>query len=371
LKTGFGLEIPVTNRSGSELDQFVSQDLRLQADLTFPQFSDNSNMRISSALNKINRTNLYDNTSLTLAIGLDRKPNPNTTLSINLPSISYITNTLYPDFIDIIGDDPRYDPQMIIGANFGLQKTIQRQRSKEKWNLSLNGDFAGFVTNMLDQVIKPDEQFTFGADDINYSEYAIFEGDVRYFKTFNEKLTIGGRFNVGAGFSFFETRDNGIPYIKQFYVGGANSIRGWRERQLGPGGSLSDTLAAPFFQTGDFKVQSSVEMRFGLDRVFSGLEGAVFVDAGNVWNMIGESDIDPTAIRLDNFLKRIAVSSGVGLRIDLSFFMLRFDYAYKLRRTYADPVNSDPDRPFSVYSGDKSFRLRDYDGVRIGIGYPF
>ncbi len=372
LKAGLGLEVPVANTPGSEFDQFVSRDSRLQADLTFPQFSDNFNMRITSAFNQISRNNLYDNTSLTLAMGFDRKPNPSTTLSVNFPSISYITNTLYPDFIAIIGDDPRYDPQMIIGANFGVQKTIQNQLSKEKWNLSFNGDFSGLVTNMLDQAINPDKKFTFGSDNINYSQYAIFESDIRYFKTFNEKLTIGTRLNTGAGFSFFETKENGIPYIKQFFVGGANSIRGWRERQIGPGGTALDTtIFTAAFQTGDFKVLGSVEMRFGLDRVFSGLEGAVFIDAGNVWNMIGKSDDDPSAIRLDNFLKRIAVSSGFGLRMDLSFFMLRFDYAYKLRRTYGDIANSEPNGSFCVYCGDKSFKLGDFDGVRIGIGYPF
>jgi outer membrane protein assembly factor BamA len=372
LKAGVGLEVPIANRSGTKLKEFVSRDLRLQADLIFPQFLDNSNIRITSAFNQISRKDLYDNTSLSLAIGLDHKPNPTTTLSINFPSISYITNTLYPDFIDIVGDDPTYDPQMIIGLNFGLQKTIQNKRSKQKLNLSLNGDFSGVVVNMLDDLIKPETNFTFGADSINYSQYAIFEGDIRYFKTFNEKLTIAARLNGGAGFSFFETRENGIPYIKQFFVGGSNSIRGWEERQIGPGGSVSDTLSFPFFQTGDFKVQSSVELRFGLDRVFSGLEGAVFIDAGNVWNMIGESDTDPTAIRFDNFWKRIAVSAGVGLRVDLSFFMLRFDYAYKLRRTYGDVANGEPDGSFCVYCADnKSFKLSDFDRVRIGIGYPF
>ena len=365
LKAGAGLEVPV-NRGNSELNNFVSRDLRLQADLRFPQFSDNRNMRITSAFNNISRQDLYDNTSLTLAFGIDTKSNPNTTWTFNFLSISYIANDLDSNFIEIVGNNPRHNSQMIIGGNIGLQKNIQNQLSKQKWSFSINSDYSGIVTSMLDLAIKPETSFTFGPNKVNYSQYAIFEGDARYFKTFNEKLTFAGRLNTGVGFSFYDTRTNGIPYIKQFFVGGSNSIRGWRERQIGPGGTPLDTSSNQFFQTGDFKVLSSAEMRFGLDRVFSGLEGALFVDAGNVWNMIGDSEDDITAIRLNNFWKRIAISSGIGFRVDFSFVMLRFDYAYIIRQPYENSAGT-----FCVYcSENKSFKISD-GNWRIGVGYPF
>jgi outer membrane protein insertion porin family len=369
LKAGFGLEVPV-NLIGDESFKSVSQDYRLQADLTFPPFSDNYNMRITSAFNQISRTGLYDNTSLTLALGIDRKMDQAASLSINLPTLSYITSSLDSAFINIIGDDPRYNPQMILGSSFGLQKSLQHQRSKERWNFSLKGDFSGLITYFIDQAINPDASFKFGPKKINYSQFAIFEGEVRYFKTFGDNLTIGSRFNTGVGFSFFETKENGIPYIKQFFVGGTNSIRGWKERQLGPGGSQRDTVSlTQSFQTGDFKVLGNIEARFGLDRVFAGMEGAIFIDAGNVWNMIGESDTDPAAIRLDNFWKRIAIASGFGLRWDFSFLMLRIDYGYVVRRSYGDIDAGEPKGSFYEYN-DKEFKFGEGQ-FQVGIGYPF
>lgn len=374
LKAGLGVEVPVNRGEDAAFNDFVSRDYRLQADLAFPQFSDGRNMRITSAFNNISRETLYDNTNLTLAFGIDAKPNPNTLLSFNYLSISYIQNTLKPNFIEIVGDDPRYNSQMIIGGNAGLQKSINLPNSKEKYIFSFNTDYSGLVASMIDLAINPEESFTFGRDSINYSQYAIFEGDARYFKTFSDKLTVGGRLNVGVGFPFFDTKKNGIPYAKQFFVGGANSIRGWRERQIGPGGTGLDTTSTQYFQTGDFKILSSVEMRFGLDRIFSGLEGALFVDAGNVWNMIGESEDDITAIRLNNFWKRIAVSPGIGFRVDFSFLMLRFDYAYILRQPYENaggtfcvycPENDNKDK-----SRDNTFHIMDGE-LRIGVGYPF
>lgn len=371
----YGLEAPVVfgNGQGIEFKSSVSRDFRVQTDLAFPPFSNNANMRISAGYNSIHRINLYDNTTVSLALGVDWQPTKSKSFNFNPISLNYLTNNLDSNFLELIGDDPRYASQWVLGGTYILKYSKQNSHAKSSSSFRLNIDLSGNVLNMIDQAILPNQPFSFGKENITYSQYAIFVADARYNKTLNRSLKVAARFSTGIGFSYLNSANSGLPYVKQLYISGTD-IRGWRERQLGPGGFPGDQIAdiQPYY-AGDFKTVANAELRFGLKALMSGLEGAFFVDSGNVWLLAGDSPTDVRVLRSDNFLNRIAVSSGLGLRWDLSFAMLRIDYSYKIRRSYG-VTDIDGNEPLSSYwvyfNGNNSFNWKD-GNINLGIGYPF
>jgi outer membrane protein assembly factor BamA len=142
-------------------------------------------------------------------------------------------------------------------------------------------------------------------------------------------------------------------FSKSFFAGGANDNRAWTAYRLGPGSSESSNE----FNEANLKLALSVEQRFN---IFGSLNGAVFVDAGNIWNVLDDVTDDNATFSGFNSLKDIAVGSGFGLRYDFSFFVFRFDVGFK---TY-DPSYQDQNRWFNDYNFGNAV-------YNIGINYPF
>lgn len=149
------------------------------------------------------------------------------------------------------------------------------------------------------------------------------------------------------------------PYTEQFYVGGANSIRGFAVRSVGPGRYQSPLSSAYAYtdQTGDFKLEANAELRFHL---FGDLHGATFLDAGNVWLTRRDAQRPNAEISLKN-LKDIAVGTGVGLRYDLDFLVIRFDVGVALHAPYDTGKSGWYNMP----------RFKDSLAYHLAIGYPF
>ena len=175
------------------------------------------------------------------------------------------------------------------------------------------------------------------------------------------------RFNVGvaAPYGADETieGDGTVPFIKQFFVGGPNSLRAWRLRELGAGGDTEYILGpqdVPPFASGDFKLDFSAEYRF---KLFWLMDGAVFLDAGNVWALKGE-DGDVRKLS-SNFLNQVAIGTGWGLRFDLTYFILRFDMGYKLRNPFPDPETG------SYSAFNSTYNSFPFGNINFAINYPF
>ena len=186
--------------------------------------------------------------------------------------------------------------------------------------------------------------------DIPLAQY--FKTDIEYkkFWNFGNNSVFGVRTFLGA----IITYDNSdIPFTKSYFAGGSNDIRAWQTYELGPG-SRNTGLE---YNTGSFKFLSSVEYRFD---VFSRLKGALFVDAGNIWDISGSSLVDKDS-RFTGFnsLKDIAVGSGFGARWDFNFLILRFDIGFKTYESYLD--------------NNKWFRNYNFANAvyNVGINYPF
>jgi outer membrane protein assembly factor BamA len=159
-----------------------------------------------------------------------------------------------------------------------------------------------------------------------------------------------------------------LPYVKQFNIGGSNSVRAFSARSLGPGSyKIPDSVAAKSFidQAGDIKLEVNSEYRFPIVSI---LRGALFIDAGNIWLLQEDPARPGSQFSSKTFLDEIAVGTGFGLRLDLSFFILRFDIAFPLR------VPSLPQGERWVTNkinfGDPSWRKNNL-ALNIAIGYPY
>ena len=158
------------------------------------------------------------------------------------------------------------------------------------------------------------------------------------------------------------------PYIKQFFMGGANSVRAYRLRMLGPGGFTNpapETRQIFPDQTGDIRLELNSEYRFTIVKF---LKGALFADAGNVWLLRPAEQRPDGEFEFSRFYKEIAIGTGVGVRLDFNFFVIRTDVSFPLRK----PELPEGDRwTFDkLYFKDKNWR-RDNLIWNIAIGYPF
>lgn len=174
----------------------------------------------------------------------------------------------------------------------------------------------------------------------------------------NDRQAIALRVMAGAGLAYGNSTT--LPYEQQFYSGGSNSLRGWQARNIGPGVSPKDTLFSIPSQTGDMKFEANAEYRFGL---FWKINGAVFVDAGNVWNFRKSGADSREVMTMDNFVDGLAADWGLGLRLDLNFILLRLDMGMVFR---------DPSRdPGKRWVAPPDWLRRDGYAVHFGVGYPF
>ena len=162
--------------------------------------------------------------------------------------------------------------------------------------------------------------------------------------------------HASAGANWAYGNSSAAPWSEQFYVGGANSIRAFTVRSIGPGSYQPHQNTTSYLdQTGDIKLLCNLEYR---PRLFGNLYGALFLDAGNVWTM-HEDDSRPNGhFRLKSFLKEMALGTGIGLRYDLDFFVIRVDWGVGLHV---------PNR--NGFYNVRSFK--DSQSLHLAIGYPF
>ncbi len=223
-----------------------------------------------------------------------------------------------------------------------------------------NLEFSGIETYFLNRIFSR-EKWKLGG--INFAEFFRLEADIRYNTNVKERSSFAARFNTAIAVPF--TGSTEVPFVRQYFVGGPNSMRGWQLRELGPGAHslaiLNPRPGQPFFQTGEFKLEMNAEYRFDL---FWFWEGALFVDAGNVWTLKSDASRPGSKLSRD-IIDQMAVNFGWGIRADFDYFLLRFDFGYKLRNPFPDPeTNSRYILTNGAYNG--------YLGnITFAINYPF
>lgn len=165
--------------------------------------------------------------------------------------------------------------------------------------------------------------------------------------------------HVGAGVIYSYGNSDTSPYSEQFYVGGANSIRAFTVRSIGPGSYKADNSRLSYLdQTGDIKLQMNMEYRFN---IFGSLYGATFLDAGNVWSIRDDGYRKGAQFKLKNALKEMAVGTGVGIRYDLEFLVIRLDWGLGLHV----PYETDKGGFYNIPN------FHDGQSLHFAVGYPF
>lgn len=262
------------------------------------------------------------------------------------------------EFKDYLEENPgvqrSFDEQFILGAGYEYTYNPAGRRRNDFY---FRGgiDVAGNVLHGLYAAANAMKdtlgRYTFLG--VPFSQYIRTRADLRYSFVFNQKSSLVTRFSAGVGIPTGNSEV--LPYIKQFYVGGTNSLRSFVARSLGPGSEVPPEGYNDL--TGDIRLEGNLEYRF---QISGSLKGALFVDAGNVW-LFNEDPSRPDAnFTFDSFLDEIAISSGWGLRWDFNFIVLRVDLAYTLRTPYL----TEGER----WVGGFNFWR---PAINIAIGYPF
>lgn len=202
------------------------------------------------------------------------------------------------------------------------------------------------------------------SDRVSFAKYMRYEFDGRYNKEFSRTSSFAARFNAGIILPFGENKV--APFIRQFGVGGPNSLRAWNIKEPGPGGyrdpqSKVQDIPNIFVNQGDIKLEINAEYRF---KIFLVLDGALFVDAGNVWVLKNDKS-RPNASISSSFYRQIAVGAGYGLRFNFDFFIIRFDFGYKLRSPFEDEYKK------TQWYSFKEIREQGLGNVQVGVNYPF
>ncbi|MBC7885793.1 MAG: BamA/TamA family outer membrane protein [Saprospiraceae bacterium] len=201
-------------------------------------------------------------------------------------------------------------------------------------------------------------------DSISFAKYLRYEFDGRFYKEYSKTNSFASRLNFGIIVPF--GKNAASPFIRQFGVGGPNSLRAWNIKEPGPGGYRDPLVKlkeqpAIFVNQGDIKIEANIEYRF---KILLLLDGALFLDAGNVWTLKDDPE-RPGAAFSKNFLSQMAVGAGYGLRLNFGFFNIRFDFGYKIRSPFKDPVLK------SQWYTIKEIRQQGLGNVQVAVNYPF
>ncbi|AFM03525.1 outer membrane protein/protective antigen OMA87 [Bernardetia litoralis DSM 6794] len=329
----------------------------------------------------LSRVNYFKLLSGTAQFGYDWQETATKKHRFNPISINYVrlmdTTSL---FNEAIGDNPllkrSFQNQFIFGGNYSFTyqsaAKIDENAKKNKNHIFFNGnlDFGGNLIHSIQSIFESkkatgSEPYTIFSEP--YAQYARADIDFRYYLNFNEEThhKIATRFIAGVGIPYGNA--DVLPYTKQFFAGGANSIRAFQARSIGPGAYISkDSTSGLYYdQTGDMRLELNVEYRFP---IFSIFKGAIFADAGNVWLVKDDPNREGGVFKKENILNDIAVGVGAGLRVDVTFFVLRFDLAFPLSKPWL-PENE------RWVARQTKIRNRDWRKenlvLNIAIGYPF
>ncbi|MBO4621991.1 MAG: BamA/TamA family outer membrane protein, partial [Paludibacteraceae bacterium] len=208
---------------------------------------------------------------------------------------------------------------------------------------------------------KPNDEGQYSIFNVAYSQYVKGDFNLTWHGIINEKHRFVGHLAAGLAVPYGNAKV--LPYEKRYFAGGANSVRGWAIRTLGPGTYTGSGKGRDYnYQVGDIKLETSLEYRW---RVWSIIELAAFTDAGNIWTVL-DYESQPGGDFTRDFYKEIAWAYGGGIRLDFKFFIFRFDIGVKLY---------DPGRIFldgkAWRTATNGLNWKDDCAMHFAIGYPF
>lgn len=323
--------------------------------------------RISASAEYLIKPKLYTMRSVRFSFGYLWKSGENwehifDPLVVNLINPTNIT----PEYDSTLAEDPNlaksFEKQFIVGGEYTLNYNNHSSNSSV-FHL-YNSTSIGLSGNLLSLFVKPasgsgnQEDFL----GIPYAQYLLVSNDFRVYMKLTERVTWVNRLFFGYGYSYANSQI--MPYLKQFFIGGSNSLRAFRNGTLGPGSYSDSLITSQAVQAGEVKLEYNSELRF---KVMKYIYTAVFTDVGNIWYRKEHADAPGSGFS-QNWPKELAVDAGLGLRIDANIMVIRFDIAIPLR------IPSLPeDQRWVINDIDLGSKLWRKDNIvlNIAFGYPF
>lgn len=376
LASSFEAQLSGTNKN------LYSFSINPQVELYFPRFILPFNIKTNSLYVPKTRLSLsymfskrvgyFDMHTLQFTYGYKWKQDIMSEHELNPINISF-TKLLNQTaaFSELLATNPflkkSYEEQFIAGGTYVYTYNEQVLPLKQiQYFFQLSADAAGNVFSLANTItgkkISADNPSTVVGS--VYSQYARLSVDGRGYYNFRDKNKLAMRVYVGIAKPYGNS--SVLPYTRQFFSGGPNSIRAFSINSVGPGTYNQKNDSLGFLQLGgDVKLELNSEYRFGIYRFF---KGAVFVDAGNVWLLKSNPATLGSPFSFSRFANEIAVGAGVGLRVDVSFFVLRFDLATPIRKPWLEQTNKWVIN--EINPGSSTWRKENLI-LNVAIGYPF
>ena len=340
----------------------------------FNDLREKAKTRVSANYNYFSTFEFYNYHSLSLSRGFDVQLSPSNRVRINTSGINLLLPSFQPKFDTILMDNPflqrSFDKQLFTGFLFrdiAYTHTGRTNKFGQSWYFGARFDLSGaevlLLNSLYNSVFNKDTRFLI--DELDFEQYASLELEGRRYKTFSARNQLAYKLKLGIALPYGRYT-NEVPYVKQFPAGGPNGIRAWALRELGPGSFFDpDADDNIFFQAGNFNLEFGIEYRF---RLIGPFESAIFLDGGNIWSLDRNDARGSDAVLGSNFYEQIALGTGIGLRIDIKYAILRFDFGLKMRQPFIDPSRGLTSHwLFSEWNNIN----RDLYSINFAIGYPF
>ncbi len=383
----------ITGADVADNIRFNTFEIGPQLRLNFPSFfpmrmnafrrSNSPNTTLSAAFNYQNRPD-YERQLYQFRYGITFTENVDKGSRIfwdiwELSTIKITKSQAFDDLLNSLNDEflrTSYQDHLISSGRVSWQLNKQRTPLQKRYfynQVTLEG--AGNLPRMGFELSsrEPDETGSYQVAGIRFAQYVKVENDFRYYRRVDQRNSVALRFHIGVGRPGANL--SVLPFEKSFFGGGSNGIRSWEPRTLGPGSFRDTTALVTFNNIGEVLIESSLEYRFDLTET---LEGAFFLDVGNIW-LIDEQENRPgSELKADRFLSELAWGGGLGLRFDFDFFLMRFDLGFQLK----DPAKIPGERwffePKDEYAAfvnrlrpDQPYNYFPQMNFNLGIGYPF
>ncbi len=281
-------------------------------------------------------------------------------LDLNYVYMPWISETFKRDYLDDVDNRNailRYNYEDIFIMKMGFGLTYSDGVDAFRLNVESSGNLLSAFSKALNFKINSQGQRTF--INIAYAQYAKADFDYTHLVRFDDRNVLALHAGIGVAYPYGNSKV--LPFEKRYFSGGANSVRGWGVRELGPGGYKGNDGRIDFInQTGDMKLDLNAEYRTPL---FWKFEGALFVDAGNIWTLRKYDEQPNGQFKLDKFYKQIAAAYGMGLRLNFDYFILRFDMGMKA----INPAYESGDEHWAIIHPKLS---RDF-AFHFAVGLPF
>jgi outer membrane protein insertion porin family len=367
----------------SKSENIYSYSFNPQLEVTFPQLivPFNSGIknsifipttRFSLSYNYLKRVNYFDMQTFQLGFGYRWKENTRKQHDFSPVGLSFTSLANESEaFKELLAANPflkkSYEEQFVAGANYSFTYNEQViPLKKMQFFFQGTAETAGNAFSLVKIIggtkLTSDDPFTIAGS--VYSQFAKLSIDTRGYYTFRDNNKLAMRIFAGVAKPYGNSSI--LPYSKQFFSGGPNSLRAFQINSVGPGTHFQDGDTRGFLQLGgDIKFEANGEYRFSIYRFF---KGAIFVDAGNVWLHKSSPASLGSPFLFSKFMNEIAVGAGAGVRFEVSFFLLRFDLAFPLRKPWFEDnhrwVTKQIDFSSSAWRKDNLI-------LNVAIGYPF